>query len=285
MLTIQQLQQLTTLKAATIRIWEQRYAPFSPARTSTNQRLYEELDIIRALYLTLLTRRHYNISEIATCSLPELEQRARPVLANAADPVLLIDQLLLAVLERKFSAYSDQLVAAVKTYGGYKAVEQIVLPLLSRLQGLGGQALTGLNQGAVALTQLGTLLNEWTKQLLPPRQPTTSRYLLFLPAGETQPIYLQLAHYLLASQGCQATYLDTTLTEDELPAIYQAQQPTHLVSWLTQMPHHRVQPYVDKLAACYPKVHLLLGGERVVGQDLVLLPQVRLIHSVLELAQ
>jgi MerR family transcriptional regulator, light-induced transcriptional regulator len=285
MRTIQQLQQLISVKASTIRVWEQRYAPFATIRTSTNQRLYGEEDIYRALYLALLTRQHYNIGEVAACSLPELAALSAPVLAQGADWPTLIDGLLLAILERDSSGYAAQLTALVGAHGGRMAVEQLILPLLSRLQGLGGQELTDLGEWSLALTQLMTCLNEWIQQVPAPRSRTASRYLLFLPVGEGQPIYLRLAHYLLAVQGCLVIYLGENVTQDELSEAYRTQKPTHLVSWLTRMPLNQVQAYVNELGQRYPKAQLLLGGERVVGQDLELPDQVRLSNTVLQLAQ
>lgn len=284
MLTIQQLQHLIGVKAATIRMWEQRYAPFTPLRTPTNQRLYDDPDILRALYLALLTRR-YNIGEVAACSLSELAERAAPFLVPGADWPTLVDGLLLTILERDSSGYEARLTTVVSTYGGHSALEQVILPLLSRLPEPGAQELNDRGVWSTAVTQLMACLDDWIQQVAAPRSRTASRCLLFLPVGEGPPIYLQLAHYLLALQGCLVIYLGENVTQDELSEAYRTQKPTYLVSWLTRMPLRQVQSYVDGLGQRYPKAQLLLGGERVVGQDLELPAQVRLLNTVLQLAQ
>ncbi|RZK28733.1 MAG: MerR family transcriptional regulator, partial [Hymenobacter sp.] len=47
--SISDLEQLSGVKAHTIRIWEQRYNLLSPSRTTTNIRTYGEADLRRLL--------------------------------------------------------------------------------------------------------------------------------------------------------------------------------------------------------------------------------------------
>lgn len=56
----------------TLRIWETRYGAFSPVKTEGKQRLFEELDVSKALLLKQLTNEGHAISAIANLALEQL---------------------------------------------------------------------------------------------------------------------------------------------------------------------------------------------------------------------
>jgi len=67
--SIKDLENLSGIKAHTIRIWEKRYNVFEPMRTDTNIRLYDLENLQKLLNITLLHKHGYKISRIS--SLPE----------------------------------------------------------------------------------------------------------------------------------------------------------------------------------------------------------------------
>ncbi len=62
---IDQLEQMTGIKAHTIRIWEKRYGIICPDRTSTNRRSYSESQVRKLLNVSTLLARGQKISKIA----------------------------------------------------------------------------------------------------------------------------------------------------------------------------------------------------------------------------
>src|SRR4030081_3557159 len=73
--TIKDLENLSGIKAHTIRIWEQRYTFIKPQRTETNIRYYsnEELKII--LNVSLLTKYGFKISHIDKMRPDEIREK------------------------------------------------------------------------------------------------------------------------------------------------------------------------------------------------------------------
>ena len=73
--TIKDLEQISGIKAHTIRIWEQRYHFLQPQRTETNIRSYsaEELKVI--LNVSLLNKYGFKISHIDKMSQLEIEDK------------------------------------------------------------------------------------------------------------------------------------------------------------------------------------------------------------------
>lgn len=67
--SIKDLENLSGIKAHTIRIWEKRYNVLSPMRTETNIRLYDIENVQKLLNITLLHNYGYKISNIS--KLPE----------------------------------------------------------------------------------------------------------------------------------------------------------------------------------------------------------------------
>ena len=66
--TIKDLENLSGIKAHTIRIWEKRYQLLTPKRTSGNARYYDTNDLQKLLNVSLLSKNKYKISKIAELS-------------------------------------------------------------------------------------------------------------------------------------------------------------------------------------------------------------------------
>ena len=60
--SIKDLENLSGIKAHTLRIWEKRYGILMPKRTDTNIRYYEDNDLQKVLNIALLRKKGYKIS-------------------------------------------------------------------------------------------------------------------------------------------------------------------------------------------------------------------------------
>ena len=65
--SIKDLENLSGIKAHTIRIWEKRYNLLQPERTDTNIRHYSSKSLLKLLNISLLNKYGYKISKIAIC--------------------------------------------------------------------------------------------------------------------------------------------------------------------------------------------------------------------------
>ena len=77
--SIKDLENLSGIKAHTIRIWEKRYNLLEPMRTDTNIRLYDIQNLQKLLNVVLLTEFGYKISRISKLSAIEIENYVRKV--------------------------------------------------------------------------------------------------------------------------------------------------------------------------------------------------------------
>jgi DNA-binding transcriptional MerR regulator len=70
--TIKDLENISRIKAHTIRIWEKRYNLLEPKRTKTNIRFYTPSDLTKLLNIVLLKNNDFKISKIAEMSDEEI---------------------------------------------------------------------------------------------------------------------------------------------------------------------------------------------------------------------
>ena len=73
--SIKDLEQVTGIKAHTIRIWEQRYNFLQPSRTETNIRSYSSEELKTILNVSLLNKYGFKISHIDKMSPDQIEEK------------------------------------------------------------------------------------------------------------------------------------------------------------------------------------------------------------------
>ena len=91
--SIKDLENLSGIKAHTIRIWEKRYNILEPMRTDTNIRLYDLASLQKLLNITLLHDYGYKISKIATYPPDNIPNLVREIVTNKTAKIKHISHL------------------------------------------------------------------------------------------------------------------------------------------------------------------------------------------------
>lgn len=234
--SISELEQLSGVKAHTIRIWEQRYGLLHPQRTSTNIRLYDDEALRHLLNVATLCGRGQRISKVA--AMPAAE-RARAVLAVAADPhdhAARVNALIVAMIAFDEPRLSELLDEAAATLGFEAAVLHVAYPLLQRL-GMSWQA------GSINIAHehlVSHLLRQKmlaATDALPPVAPTPGRgWVLFLPEGELHELALLFMNYALRRRGQHTLYLGQNQPIADLAAVCDLYSPGTVLTVLTACP-------------------------------------------------
>ncbi|RYD69915.1 MAG: MerR family transcriptional regulator, partial [Sphingobacteriales bacterium] len=73
--TIKDLENLSGIKAHTLRIWEQRYSFLKPGRSFTNIRYYNSEDLRTILNISLLNKFGFRISQINKMQRSEIGEK------------------------------------------------------------------------------------------------------------------------------------------------------------------------------------------------------------------
>lgn len=270
--SISDLEQLSGIKAHTIRMWEQRYSLLHPVRTATNIRTYSDDDLRRLLNVTTLCGRGKRISQVAKLSDEEISTAVLACCDDAHDYHLQVNALLAAMLGFDEYRLSQLLNEATQRLGFEQMMLSVAYPLLQRI-GLMWLA------GTVDMAQEHLLAHLLRQKILaatdalPSVLPTARRWLLFLPAEEMHELALLFMNYLLRARGHHTIYLGQNLPTIGLANVAPAYQPDTVVAVLTSQPErNRVADYAREVQAIIPNASLVLYGQLARQEGLELPP-------------
>ncbi|MFC6225172.1 MerR family transcriptional regulator [Hymenobacter artigasi] len=258
--SISDLEQLSGIKAHTIRMWEQRYGLLHPVRTATNIRTYCDDDLRRLLNVTTLCGRGQRISQVARLTDAEISEAVLACCDDSHDYHRQVNALLAAMLGFDEPRLDQLLSEATARLGFENMMLRVAYPLLQRI-GLMWLA------GTVDLGQEHMLAHLLRQKLLAatdalPKVPTTARrWVLFLPGDELHELALLFMNYLLRARGQHTLYLGQNLPTVGLTNVNAAYRPDAVATVLTTQPERgRVAEYARELRALFPEAQLVVYG-------------------------
>ena len=284
--SIKDLEQLSGIKAHTLRIWEQRYNIINPKRTDTNIRTYDDKDLKLVLNIALLKDHDYKISEIAKLS---LEQLSKEVLAISDKQLNYPDQihaLTIAMIDIDEERFEKIMSTNILQFGFENTMINIIYPFLSRIgtlwiTGSIGPAqehfITNLIRQKIVVAIDGQII-----------KPTadSKKYILYTPEGEFHEMPLLFANFILRARNNKVIYLGQSMPFSELEFICQHHKPDCLFTVITSTPgQDDIQQYINKLGETFPDVKILLTGYQVIAQCLDLPKNIEVVSNVRQLME
>lgn len=131
--SIRDMENLSGIKAHTIRIWEKRYNLFRPERTNTNIRTYNITSLQKLLNVTLLYNNGYKISKIAKLGDEKIPALVNEIVSQKSEKNHTLNSLKLSMLNFDQSLF-------LKTYNGLmeeksftQIFNEVFIPLLNEL--------------------------------------------------------------------------------------------------------------------------------------------------------
>lgn len=284
--SIKDLEQLSGIKAHTLRIWEQRYAIISPQRSDTNIRAYDDQDLKLVLNIAMLKDNGYKISDISKLSLDDLYSKVITVTDKQLSYPDQIQALTLAMLDFNEDRFEQIINSNIQRFGFENTMVHIIYPFLNRIGVLWVTDTVGPAQEHFITNLIRQKLIVAIEENRRSQRADGKKYLLFLPAGEYHEISLLFANYIISARSNRVIYLGQNLPFNELEFVYERHQPDCIFTVLTSsLSNHDVQPYVNRLAATFPNTQLLLTGYQVVGQDIDTPDNVRIINQISDLVR
>ncbi len=267
--SIKDLEQLSGIKAHTLRIWEQRYNIINPKRTDTNIRTYDDQDLKLVLNIALLKDYDYKISEIAKMTIEEISQEVMTISDRKLSNPDQIHALTISMIDLDEERFEKIMNTNIIQSGFENTMINIIYPFLSRI---GTLWITG----SIGPAQEHFMTNLIRQKVIVAidgqvyKQDEQSRtFLLFCPEGETHEIGLLFAAYILKSRNHKVIYLGQSMPFNELDFIYNLHKPDFIFSAITSCPgQDEIQQYVFKLSKTFQECLILLTGYQVVGQDI-----------------
>ncbi|TMU50620.1 MerR family transcriptional regulator [Flagellimonas algicola] len=252
--SIRDMENLSGIKAHTIRIWEKRYNLFTPERTSTNIRTYSLASLQKLLNVTLLYNNGYKISKIAKLEETKIPVMVREIVSNTSEKDHAVNAFKLAMVN------FDQ-VLFLNTYNSLLAdrsfkdiFSEVLIPLLNEL-GLLWQTdtISPAHEHFIShLIKQKIHINTEKLQMLEPTKKDKV-FALFLPENEIHEIGLLYLNYEINLRGYKSIYLGQTMPIENLVDLLKYYDNVHFVSYFT------VSPTKDDLSAYFKEFSETLG--------------------------
>lgn len=232
MYSIKDLENLSGIKAHTIRIWEKRYGIVQPGRTDTNIRYYTNEDLRRLLNISMLTQHGYKISAVSQMGADEIAQKIAG-LSIGNHPDIYSDSLLLSLIDLDEQLFNKTFLEILMGEGFENAIIKYIFPFFHRI-GIMWQI------GTITPAQEHFMSNLIRNKIIVATErinrvpnPALGNVMLFLPENELHEISLLFYNYVLRARGYKTIYLGQSVPYHSLDRIINSCNFTFVVTNLT----------------------------------------------------
>jgi DNA-binding transcriptional MerR regulator len=262
--SIKDLENLSSIKAHTIRIWEKRYSLIEPARTDTNIRYYNDEDVKKLLNVAVLVQNGVKISHVAQLSPNEIKQKAAFILQNPNDVDNQVKNLILSMVELSESKFNKILNKSIITMGFEKTMMYLVYPFLEQI-GVMWQT------GSINPAHEHFISNLIRQKLMvaidgidPDITKKRRKFLLFLPEGELHELGLLFYSYLIKVRGHDVLYLGQATPLSSVAESIEIWPADYLVFFaISSYSGSSHNEYVKEVAVTFPDKQILVAGQQI----------------------
>ena len=261
--SIKDLEQLSGIKAHTIRIWEQRYHFIKPNRTGTNIRYYNNDELKIILNTSLLNRYGYKISRIDKMSAEEIKEKILSLSHTEAQKERIVNELIHYMIDLDLDEFEKTLDKCIASKGIEKSITDIVFSFLEKV-GLLWQT------NHVNPAQEHLVTNIVRQKLIMGIEKASSLFqikktiLMFLPEGEHHELCLLFMNYLLKVRGFKILYLGADIPVKDVLYVCNVKQPTYLYSHLTAIPHNfKIEKFLLQISGKLQNGKLIISGHLI----------------------
>lgn len=283
--TIKDLENLSGIKAHTIRIWEQRYNFLRPQRTPTNIRYYSNEELRTILNIALLNKYGFKISHIDRMQPQEIQQKILTLGDPLAIQERLINELVQHMVEMEIEEFEKVLGKYIAAKGIEKTVLQIIFPFLEKI-GILWQT------GHISPSQEHLVTNVIRNKLILAIESTNStiridkKFILFLPEGEHHELGLLFMYYLLKSRGASVIYLGANCPVSDVEQVVKIKHPDLLFIHLTATcPNFNFDRFLQHLGHRIPQQKAIISGQMTQSYKKLLPPNVQFKSSLAEIME
>lgn len=229
---VSQVENMTGIKAHTLRIWERRYQFLKPQRTATNIRYYTDEQLRKLINISILKRNGYRISKLDQMPDEKIHQKVNEILNN---PDKTIDDdiqgLTLAMLEMDEEKFNQIYQAHIIRKGLLRTITDIIYPFLTHvgLLWITNKAYPAQEHFISNLIRqkIISAIESYTK--VPDNAPSI---ILFLPDGENHEIGLLLSYFVARDLGWRVYYLGQNVPREDIKDVVALVKPQAILTML-----------------------------------------------------
>ncbi len=244
--SIRDLENLSGIKAHTIRIWEKRYDLLSPERTETNIRNYSLASLQKLLNITMLYNNGYKISKIARIKEQDISYMVKEIVAKNSVKNHAINAFKLAMINFDQTLFINTYNSLLSERSFREIFNEVFIPLLNEL-GLLWQTDTISPAHEHFVTGLIKQKIQTNTEKLQHIEPikTDKVFVPFLPENEIHEIGLLYVNYEIVLRGYKSIYLGQTIPLENLKDVMKYYDNLHFISYFTVIPaKDQVHKYV-----------------------------------------
>lgn len=287
--SIADLENLTGIKAHTIRIWEKRYNVIEPSRTATNIRYYSNDDMRKLINISALMKAGMKISKISKLSSEELNEEINKRISSGMEEDVVaesyISQLINAGLDFNEASFDKLFSSSILRYGINDAYVKILIPVLVRI----GLLWTTEKLNAAQEHFISNMIKQKLYSAidaLPPATNAESPIVLFLPDFEDHEIGLLMANYILRQSGRKVIYLGQKVPLVNIKDTVIECKPSQLLFFLIQTrPNDFLQNYINQLSDQFKNLLIFVTGNKQLIENISLPSNIQFISNPEDLAE
>lgn len=259
--TLNDLGNLTGIKADTIRIWERRYNILSPNRTPTNRRWYNDDDLKKLINISVLYHNGIKISKIAGMSESEIETKTASVSEDSKTSDDIISTIVAAMNAFDEAAVSELILRSVINRGFEKTFSELLFPLLNKVGIMWQTGTLDLSTEHFITALLRNRLIYAAEALPPGWKAGGKKVLMYLPEGEYHELGLLYYSYVIKKKGHRVLYLGQSTPFDSVIHTSATWNPEIIITGIqTELHTSDPEEYLRKLSAVPGKQKIYAGG-------------------------
>ncbi len=247
--SIKDLENLSGIKAHTIRIWEKRYNVLEPMRSDTNIRYYNLVNLQKLLNITLLHDHGYKISRIAKYSNEEIPEIVKGIVSEISVKSHAISCFKMAMLNFDQSLFFTTFNTLLSKKTFREVFYDVFIPLMNEI-GLLWQSdtITPAHEHFISyLIKQKLLINTEKLQILKPTNDERV-FVLYLPSNEIHELGLMYLNYEILHHGYRSIFLGESIPLDNLKDLKKYFNNVTFISYLTVEPNKdEINPYISSL--------------------------------------
>jgi len=260
--SIKDLEQLSGIKAHTLRIWEQRYKIITPGRTKTNIRYYTDEHLKCILNIAILNKNGVKISKIARMTETEISANVSKVSEGNFDIKNQLDALTISMVELDECVFDKIISTHINQTGFEKTMIEVINPFLEKLGSLWlTGSVTPIHEQFITNLIRQKIVAEIDK-LCCYSCSCNEKFVVFLPEGEKQELSLLFFHFLLKVRKFSVVYLGNDVSLKDLKFVSQVHpKPDYIFTIINTTPiASPLHQYAEDLASTFPSSKVLLSG-------------------------
>jgi DNA-binding transcriptional MerR regulator len=251
--TIKDLENISGIKAHTIRIWEKRYNLLEPKRTKTNIRFYTPGDLTKLLNIVLLNNNKFKISKIAEMSNEEITLQSRELAFNIAMDDEAINSFKLSMFQFDKVLFNNSYNTLLHKKTFREIFKDVFIPFLENIGLLWHTETLMIAHEHFISNLIIQKIQSNTEKIQYNINETNKTFVLFLPENEIHEIGLLYLNYELVLRGFHTVYLGQSLPLSNLNYFLDSEREICFITSLT------IRPYDDKIEDYFNEISEVMG--------------------------